>query len=194
MLGISLDSRETLFKYIGGLHSYMRHTILMFNPTSIDEVSVQATHLEARGKNGSPEFGGSSQPTARKNKEKRKKKWKARKANTAQKRKASCTHYKKDGNDDEHCCILHPELRPKKFEGKKKKTVVAIQKDLGSDSGDETTTATTCIRDKIIKHLLVILHNLLMMKKMREKDMSFSIFELFPNIKILILCLMVTHK
>jgi len=32
MLGISLDSPETLLKYIGGLHSYMRHTILMFNP------------------------------------------------------------------------------------------------------------------------------------------------------------------
>jgi len=66
ILGISLDSPKTLLQYIGGLHSYMRHTILMFNPTSIDEVSVQATHLEARGKNGSPEVGGSSQPTARK--------------------------------------------------------------------------------------------------------------------------------
>ena len=63
ILGISLDSPETLLKYIGGLHSYMRHTILMFNPTSIDEVSVQVTHLEARGKNGNPEVGGSSKPT-----------------------------------------------------------------------------------------------------------------------------------
>ena len=60
ILGISLDSPETLLKYIGGLHSYMRHTILMFNPTSIDEVSIQATHLEARGKNGNPEVGGPS--------------------------------------------------------------------------------------------------------------------------------------
>ena len=72
MLGISLDSPETLLKYIGGLHSYMRHTILMFNPTSIDEVSIQATHLEARGKNGNPEVGGPSQPTASKRNEKRK--------------------------------------------------------------------------------------------------------------------------
>eukprot|EP00253_Pinus_taeda_P035632 PITA_35632 len=70
ILGISLNSPQTLLKYIGGLYSYMRHTILMFNPTSIDEVSVQATHLEARGKNGNPEFGGSSRPTASKNKEK----------------------------------------------------------------------------------------------------------------------------
>eukprot|EP00253_Pinus_taeda_P025207 PITA_25207 len=90
ILGISLDSLETLFKYIGGLHSYMRHTILMFNPTSIDE----------------------------------------------------------DGHDDEHCWILDPELRPKKFKGKKKKTVAAIQKDLGSESGYETTIATTGIRGK----------------------------------------------
>ena len=97
MLGISLDSPETLLKYIGGLHSYMRHTILMFNPTSIDEVSVQATHLEARGKNGNLEVGGPTQPTVSKSKEKRKQKWKARKANTAKKGKASCTHCKKGG-------------------------------------------------------------------------------------------------
>jgi len=31
------------------------------------------------------------------------------------------------------------ELKPKKFGGKKKKIVVAIQKDLGSNSVDETT-------------------------------------------------------
>ena len=135
MLGISLDSPETLLKYIGGLHSYMRHNILMFNPTSIDGESVQATHLEARGKNGNLEVGGPSQPTISKGKEKIKQKWKARKANTAQKSKASCTHYKKDGHDDEHCWILHPELRPKKFESKKKKTSAAIQKELGSDLG-----------------------------------------------------------
>ena len=97
ILWISLDSPETLLKYIGGLHSYMRHTILMFNPTSIDEVSVQATHLEARGKNGSPEVGGSSQPTASKNKEKRKQKWKARKANTAQKAKLHALTVKRRG-------------------------------------------------------------------------------------------------
>lgn len=108
ILGISLDSPQILFKYIGGLCSYMRHTILMFNPTSIDEVSVQATHLEARGKNANPEVGGPSKPTISKSKEKRKQKWKARKANTTHKAKASCTHYKNEGHDDEHCWILHP--------------------------------------------------------------------------------------
>ena len=148
MLGISLDSQETLLKYIGGLHSYMRHTILMFNPTSIDEVSVQATHLEARGKNGNLEVGGPSQPTISKSKEKRKQKWKARKSNTTQKSKASCTHCKKEGHDDEHCWILHLELRPKKSDVKKKKTAAAIQRYLGSKSGDETTIAATGIKGK----------------------------------------------
>ena len=97
MLGISLDSRKTLLKYIGGLHSYMRHTILMFNPTSIDEVSIQATHLEARGKNRNPEVGGPSQPTVSKSKEKRKQKWKARKANTRKKAKLHALTVKKRG-------------------------------------------------------------------------------------------------
>jgi len=120
MLDISLDSPETLLKYIGGLHNYMRHTILMFNPTSIYEVFVQATHLEARGKNVNLEVGEPSQPTVSKSKEKRKQKWKARKANIAQKGKASCTHCKKEGHDDEHCWILHLELRPKESEGKRK--------------------------------------------------------------------------
>ena len=120
----------------------------MINPTSIDEVFIQATHLEARGKNGNPEVGGSSKPTASKNKEKRKQKWKERKTNTIQKSKSSCTHYKKDGHDDEHCWILHLELKHKKNEGKKKRTAAAIQKDLGSDLGNETMIAAIGIKGK----------------------------------------------
>lgn len=75
----------------------------MFNPTSLDDVSVQATHLEAKGKNVNPEIEGSSKPSTRKNKEKKKQKCKERKENAIQKDKPSCTHYKKDGHDDEHC-------------------------------------------------------------------------------------------
>ena len=45
LLGIDLQSQDTLLKYIGGLHNYLRHTILMFNPTSLDEVCVQARHI-----------------------------------------------------------------------------------------------------------------------------------------------------
>jgi hypothetical protein len=51
VLGVDLSSQETLLKYIGALHSYLRHTILMFNPSNLDEVCVQETHLEARGRN-----------------------------------------------------------------------------------------------------------------------------------------------
>lgn len=45
ILGIPLYTQETLLKYIGGLHEKLRHTILMFNPTNLDEVSVQVIHL-----------------------------------------------------------------------------------------------------------------------------------------------------
>jgi hypothetical protein len=38
-------------KYIGALHTYIQHDFLLFNPTSLDEVCAQATHLENRGKN-----------------------------------------------------------------------------------------------------------------------------------------------
>ena len=37
-LEIPLHTRETLLKYIGRLHSYLRHVVLMFNPSNIDEV------------------------------------------------------------------------------------------------------------------------------------------------------------
>jgi hypothetical protein len=49
-LNIPLYSYETLMKYIGALHSYIHHTLLLFNPTSLDKVCVQATILENRGK------------------------------------------------------------------------------------------------------------------------------------------------
>ena len=120
----------------------------MFNPTSLDDVSVQATHLEARGKNVNPKIGGSSKPFASKKKEKKKLKQKERKTNDVQKDKPSCTHCKKDGHEDEHYWSLHPELKPKKFSGKKKKTPTAIQKDLGSDSGDETIVIAIGIKGK----------------------------------------------
>jgi hypothetical protein len=47
-LNIPLDSYETLMKYIGALHSYICHTLLLFNPTSLDKVCMQSTHLENR--------------------------------------------------------------------------------------------------------------------------------------------------
>jgi hypothetical protein len=47
---IPLDSYETLMNYVGALHSYIHHTLFLFNSTSLDEVFVQTTHLENRGK------------------------------------------------------------------------------------------------------------------------------------------------
>jgi hypothetical protein len=55
ILGIYLSSQETLLKYIGGFHIYLRHKIIMFNPTNIDEVCVQETHLGTIGKNAPQE-------------------------------------------------------------------------------------------------------------------------------------------
>jgi hypothetical protein len=48
-LNIPFNSYETLMKYIGALHIYIPYTLLFFNPTSLDEVCVQAIHLEDMG-------------------------------------------------------------------------------------------------------------------------------------------------
>lgn len=50
-LGIPLYTQENILKYISDFHIYLQHTILMFNLTSLDEIFIQATHLESRGKN-----------------------------------------------------------------------------------------------------------------------------------------------
>lgn len=49
-LGIPLSTQENLLKYIGGLHFYLRHSILMSNPSNFNEVCVQETHIEAGGR------------------------------------------------------------------------------------------------------------------------------------------------
>ncbi len=52
-LGIALDTPEVVTKYIDSLHSYIRHSLLLFEPTTIDAASVKAIHIENRGKNKS---------------------------------------------------------------------------------------------------------------------------------------------
>jgi len=54
-LGISLDSPKTITKYIGSLHSYIRHSLLLIEPTTIDVAIVKAIHLEPKGKNDKEE-------------------------------------------------------------------------------------------------------------------------------------------
>jgi hypothetical protein len=141
VLGVDLSSQETLLKYIGALHSYFRHTILMFNPSNLDEVCVQATHLEARGRNDTHE--GNKKTFNHGDKGKKKFKGNGRKNVVVKKEgeKFTCKHCSKDGHDEDHCWKLHPERRPKKFGNNNKgksKTVATVQQDLGSDSGDET--------------------------------------------------------
>jgi hypothetical protein len=143
VLGVDLSSQETLLKYIGALHSYLRHTILMFNPSNLDEVCVQATHLEARGRNETHE--GNKKPFSHGDKGKRKFKGNGKKNVVVKKEgeKFTCKHCSKDGHDEDHCWKLHPERRPKKFGNKgKSKTAATIQHDLGFDSGDETKITT----------------------------------------------------
>jgi hypothetical protein len=103
VLGVDLSSQETLLKYIGALHSYLRHIILMFNPTNLDEVFVQATHLEARGRNDTHE--GFKKTYIQGDKGKKKFKGNGRKNAIVKKEgeKFTCKHCSKDGHDEDHC-------------------------------------------------------------------------------------------
>ena len=125
-------------KYIGALHSYIRHTFLLFNLTSLDKVCVQATHLENKGKHVQEDPTKKSSNIPHKQFKKFKRKDKKTTTIKREEGKPSCTDCKKDGHDDEHCWKLHPEKRLKQFSGKgKTKTVAIVQQDLGSDLGDE---------------------------------------------------------
>ena len=133
-LGIPLYTQETLLKYIGGLHSYLKNTILMLNPSNFDEVCVQAIHIESSKGNAGDSV--STDTWQRKDAGKRKEK----KTTTAGKEKPTCKHCKKVGHDEDRCWVLHPDLKPKKYvnKGRKNTTVAIVQVDLGSDSSDDT--------------------------------------------------------
>ena len=109
----------------------------MFNPTSLDEVCVQATHLESRGKKNSEE--GRKKPFKGENKENTSKG--KRKNNASIKKegeKLVCKNFSIEGHDENHCWKLHPEMKPKRYNNKgKQKTAATTQHDLGEDSGDE---------------------------------------------------------
>jgi hypothetical protein len=111
----------------------------MFNPSNLDEVCVQETHLEARGRSETHE--GSKKPFSHGDKGKRKFKGNGKQIAYVMKEgeKFTSKHCSKDGHDEDHCWKLHPEKRPQKFSQKgNPKTVATIQQDLGSDLGDET--------------------------------------------------------
>lgn len=151
ILGIYLSSQDTLLKYIGGLHNYLRHTILMFNPIKLDEVCVQETHLEARGKNVSEETSESSFESREKGEGKFKGKAKKNFSIKIEKEKITCKHSSKEGHDEDHCWKLHPEMRPKTFNNKEKERIVATtQQYLGSYSGYETKITAMGLKGKDI--------------------------------------------
>jgi hypothetical protein len=83
-------------KYIGGLPAHIRNIVFMFGPTNLDEVSVQATYIEA-GK------GGVSWEYSSRKEDKRK--WIGKKANAVARKeeRPSCKHCKKEEHDEE-CC------------------------------------------------------------------------------------------
>jgi hypothetical protein len=101
MLDIPLHTQETLMKYIGGLPAHIRNIVFMFGPTNLDEVSVQATYIEA-GKAGV-----SGESSSRKED---KRKWHGKNSNAVARKeeKPSCKHCKKEGHDEDvvGSCIL----------------------------------------------------------------------------------------
>lgn len=103
MLGIALNSNEILFKYIGGLHSYLRHTLLIFDAKKLDKVYVQATNLEAHDRLKDQYPKGKKQVTTLTRKDDKKE-------------KGYCSHCNVDGHTDAKCWILHLDRAPKWFE------------------------------------------------------------------------------
>jgi hypothetical protein len=147
MLDIPLHTQQTLMKYIGGLPTHIQNTVFMFGPTNIDEVSSQATYIEA----GKTRVGVSGKLSSRKED---KRKWNGKKENSVERKeeKPSCKHYKKEGHDENHCWKFHPEKRPKWFKERKQgKTIATTTQptNLGSDSGDESKFSLVGLTGKI---------------------------------------------
>ena len=107
-MGIALDSPKVVTKSIGSLHSYIRHSLLLFQPTTIDSASVKAIHLENRGTHGRDDHSKRSTSSRRRGEN------------------PSCTHWEKEGHDEEKCWKLHPELRPGRNDRKGKQKFITI--------------------------------------------------------------------
>ena len=122
----------------------------MFNPTNLDEVCVQATHIETKGNNTKEIF---SQKPFKLDVNKSKGKGKGKHTTTMNKEggNPTCTHCQRKGHDASKCWKLHSELKPEKFWNKEdeKTTATSIQHDLGSNFGDETKVVSTSIQGKI---------------------------------------------
>jgi hypothetical protein len=147
MLNIPLHTQETLMKYIGGLLAHICNIVFMFGPTNIDEVSIQATYIEA----GKTRVGVSGESSSGKE-DKRKGNGKKENPATMKEGKLSCQHCKKEGHDDDHCWKLHLKKRPKWFKERKGRQTIATTTqptNLGYDSGDETRITTVGLTGEI---------------------------------------------
>ena len=156
-LGIELDSPEVVTKYIGSLHSYLRYSLLLFEPTTIDSTSVKAIHLENKGKNERDDHFKKSPFKPPNGKPKLKGKGKEKRMTSTKKyegERTYCNHYKKEGHDDDHCWKQYSEKRPKKYGGKgKQKTTEIVQQDLGSDLGDEALITAVGKKGTLTPHV-----------------------------------------
>jgi hypothetical protein len=117
-LGIPLYTQETLLKYIGGLHVYLMHSILMFNPSNFDEVCVQETNIELGGRN--IVFRSTKEVHTNEFKRKGKEK-KVATMKKEEEEKPTCSHCQRKGHKEEKCWKLHLEFKPKWFKDQKGK-------------------------------------------------------------------------
>jgi hypothetical protein len=152
-LNIPLDSYETLMKYIGALHNYIRHTLMLFNHTHIDEVCVLSSHLENKGKHVQEDPTKKPSNFPQNNFKKFNRKDKKIATVTREGGKPYCTHCKKSIHDEEHCWKLHLEKKPKQFSGKRnRKIIYTVRQDIGSDSGDEGKITVVGVQGKYSLH------------------------------------------
>eukprot|EP00253_Pinus_taeda_P027882 PITA_27882 len=103
-LNIALDAPEVVTKYIVSLHSYIRHSLLLFKPTTIALASVKEIHIENMGNNEREDQ--SKKPPFKPPNRKSKAKWKGKEKKTTTAKegeKPYCNHCKKEGHGDDHC-------------------------------------------------------------------------------------------
>lgn len=124
LLGVSLKIDEILLKYMGGLHSYLFHTILLFKPTDLDEVCVQLKYLEEHGRIDREDYLSKIKPHGKdkffasyRKEDNKKKRW-------------HYSHCDKDGHTKDGCWKLHPDRAPQWFYQGKKNTHVMFLKEL----------------------------------------------------------------
>ena len=78
----------------------------MFNPTNLDEVCVQATCIESKGKSAHDKF--SSTESSQSKEGKAKGKGKHRTTMRKDNERPTCSHCQKQGHEEAKCWVVHP--------------------------------------------------------------------------------------